>query len=414
MSDVGLPRTPERTIVARNQPEAGEIALNGSAAPAQTGAPTIPALTSLRFFAAFAIVLFHAWALHWLSPGFFGQACPWHAVSFFFILSGFILQYNYRDVVDVLGPARLIGLRIARIWPLHVAAILCVALLLPVDFEWAFHNLSPRMFVSALVLLQSWDPHPLSYFAINSPAWSLSDELFFYACFPWLCVAARRFPATLVGATLSGLALYLFAASLIPESHRVMPGLYAVFPIVRLPEFVLGMVLCEVGRGIACFRGKTLLWTGLEAAALTFAATLNMFVLTVHAWLVGHGWEGLAAYYAEAGTVPAFLLLILVFSMNSGLLSRLLSVSALVYLGEISFAVYMLHQPIERFVDGRHLIANPALRTAVVAITVIASAAVAFHLIERPINRFARRTLAPARGGNRVPAAAPSTPVTAP
>ena len=85
--------------------------------------------------------------------------------------------------------------------------------------------------------------------------------------------------------------------------------------------------------------------------------------------------------------------------MSAGLLNRLLSLRALVYFGEISFAIYMLHQPIERFVDSHRLIANTVLRTAAVAISVMFVAALSFQLIERPINRIARRLLAPARTG---------------
>ena len=105
----------------------------------------------------------------------------------------------------------------------------------------------------------------------------------------------------------------------------------------------------------------------------------------------------LTPYFAETGTAPAFLVLILVFSINRGFLSRLLSFRALVYLGEISFAVYLIHWPIERFVEERHLIADPVLRVTVVAVAVIALAALAFHWVERPANRLARRKLMPAR-----------------
>lgn len=274
-----------------------------------------------------------------------------------------------------------------------------MAILLPGDFRWALQNLPPQTLSSVVLLLQSWDPHPLSYFAINAPAWSLSDELFFYACFPCLCRVAKRRPATVTCATFTGLVLYLVGARMICTNGRSVPGLYSVFPLVRLPEFVLGILLCEASRRIPARGGATLLWTGLEVAALALTAVVNMIVMPVHAMLLGHGWEGLASYYAEAGTAPAFALVILVFSMSAGLLNRLLSLRALVYLGEISFAIYMLHQPIERFVDSHRLIANTVLRTAAVAISVMFVAALSFQLIERPINRIARRLLAPARTG---------------
>ena len=68
------------------------------------GPAPVPVLISLRFLAAFTIVLFHAWALHWLSPNFFGEVCAWHAVSFFFILSG--LFSNTINAIELIALAR--------------------------------------------------------------------------------------------------------------------------------------------------------------------------------------------------------------------------------------------------------------------------------------------------------------------
>ena len=89
--------------------------------------PALPALTSLRFFAAFGIVLFH-------SRGYFGipKDAEWvfwgkQPVSFFFILSGFILYYSYQSLDGIEGATRFYRARIARIWPLHALTMILAA-----------------------------------------------------------------------------------------------------------------------------------------------------------------------------------------------------------------------------------------------------------------------------------------------
>ena len=87
------------------------------------------------------------------------------------------------------------------------------------------------------------------------------------------------------------------AGPLFSISAGPTPGIRARHPSVRSEPRYPGSV-------------ATLLWTGLEVAALALTAVVNMIVMPVHAMLLGHGWEGLASYYAEAGTGPAFALVI--------------------------------------------------------------------------------------------------------
>jgi peptidoglycan/LPS O-acetylase OafA/YrhL len=87
----------------------------------------LPPLTSLRFFAAASIVIMHSagkWGMPPLSSIHFAVG-----VDLFFILSGFILAYNYRSMPSVAGAIRVIGYRIARIWPLHLVTLAAAMLL---------------------------------------------------------------------------------------------------------------------------------------------------------------------------------------------------------------------------------------------------------------------------------------------
>lgn len=84
-------------------------------------APHLPALTGLRFFAAFAIVVLHGMAA-WPLPIFVAELALNQGVSFFFVLSGFILTYVYRDLSGKGAVREFYIHRIARIWPVHIAA----------------------------------------------------------------------------------------------------------------------------------------------------------------------------------------------------------------------------------------------------------------------------------------------------
>ena len=79
----------------------------------------LPALTSLRFFAALAIVVHHARGLLVAESAIAGFPLD-HGVSVFFVLSGFILTYVYRELPNVASVGRFWLARFARIWPVHV------------------------------------------------------------------------------------------------------------------------------------------------------------------------------------------------------------------------------------------------------------------------------------------------------
>src|ERR1700745_1382279 len=120
--------------------------------------PRLEALTSIRFAAAAIIVIHH-------TPGFFALSWPlwgrvqWDAgVTFFFVLSGFIMMYTYAGSLQAIGARAFWVRRIARIWPAHVIALLLILILLP-QAQWTTSE-SPTAvsFVANLFLLQAWIP----------------------------------------------------------------------------------------------------------------------------------------------------------------------------------------------------------------------------------------------------------------
>src|SRR5271157_15353 len=180
--------------------------------------PRLPAITSLRFFAAFHVALFHIDAMGaitgppWLKTfagiGYVG-------VSFFFVLSGFILVYTYAGRNIVLR--EFWQTRFARIYPAYLFSLLLSfpffyfgALKMHVPFFAFSEQHFALASVLVLLLLQSWVP--AAALSWNAVAWSLSVEAFFYAIFPFALTRfgklSRRMLWTLIPACwIAGLAV---------------------------------------------------------------------------------------------------------------------------------------------------------------------------------------------------------------
>jgi peptidoglycan/LPS O-acetylase OafA/YrhL len=143
-------------------------------------AQRLDSLTSLRFFAAVSVIAVHTMPVIVNTRGLNAAfAAGGVGVDFFFVLSGFVLAWSY----DQRRTRRAFYWnRFARIWPLHALTWACAVLIL-------FHyRASVPMLptVMALVLFQSWVNNTAYYEAANAVSWSLSCEMLFYACFPFL------------------------------------------------------------------------------------------------------------------------------------------------------------------------------------------------------------------------------------
>jgi len=158
--------------------------------------PRLPAITSLRFFAAFHVALFHMKEMGVItSPGWLKSfaGIGYVGVSFFFVLSGFILVYTYAG--RTLNLRDFWQARFARIYPAYLFSLVLFfpffyfgALKMHVPFFYFAEQHFTLSAVLVLLLLQSWVPQAaLSW---NAVAWSLSVEAFFYAIFPF---ALNRF-----------------------------------------------------------------------------------------------------------------------------------------------------------------------------------------------------------------------------
>jgi peptidoglycan/LPS O-acetylase OafA/YrhL len=305
----------------------------------------IDALTSLRFFACFFVVFYHAHC------HFFGARAQLNVdmfepiLAFFFALSGFVLTHNYWNLNGKDNTISFYVFRYARMLPIHVIAAVLFVTLMPGLFR-----ASGPVFFSNLTLVHSWLPWSQFFFSYNSPSWSSSTEMFFYLCFPLLLVCMRK--AWFLPLIVTGLPTLLIILSCnafnLPHMSAKDPcvvGLVFVHPLCRMFEFALGMVVAYVFRTHL----KPMNLRPLAASTLEFLGLGWVLTVAINGSAIRHH---LLPYCGDAGSlwlqtaglpVIGCGLLIAALATKRGLLGHILNWKLLVVLGECSYAIYLLH-----------------------------------------------------------------------
>ncbi|MFJ6616347.1 acyltransferase family protein [Kitasatospora sp. NPDC091335] len=354
-----------------------------------TGPHRLPSLTGLRFWAALLVVLYHlsrkAGELPLLSPlAWYGRS----GVTFFFVLSGFVLAWTYGASP---APAAVFGRRrFARIWPLHV---LTTALSLGADA--AIGAVLPvAAALWSLALVHPW-ALPTVYGG-NAASWSLGAEAWFYLLFPPLLrlLAPRRRGWLPLAALCAVLGPLLWAAGpLLPADPAVRGWLLDYLPLTRTPQFALGVVT-----GLAVRHG-VLPRAGFPRPGLLPAAAAvvlwHLLLVPWHAAVPDALWYG---PYSASQLVPAPLFAALLAAAArrdaAGTAPRLLAGRTAVRLGEWSYAWYLVHEIGIRCwlaVQGR-----PAPGAATLGVWLLlaggslAAAGVLYRWVERPCERLLR------------------------
>ena len=303
----------------------------------------------------------------------------YQAVTTFFALSGFVLTRSYAATVWT-RPATLryaLG-RVARVYPVYLLSLVVVA-----PFILADRTPGKAGYLAAhLLLVQAWlGAIPVNW---NTPAWSLSCEMFFYSLFPFAALFIRR-------ANWRNVILAALAALWLTRTMWDMGVSDNIKPLVHLADFLMGIVAaCAYGlleRHARPPRGWWLYAPGFLGAGLAIA-----YGYALPKWI-------------DMNTVlrPMNALLLIGLAFAGGLPARFLSTRAVVYLGKSSYAMYILHVPILWWCQRRSMEFPPLLY---VAIVITVSAAV-YGAFEEPANRRLRRLLQyPARlttsaGGDR-------------
>lgn len=354
----------------------------------------LKALTGLRCFAAINIVLFH-----FSDPKRFGFLAPvvnagFISVSYFILLSGFVLAYNYAERArnGELDRKRFWEARFTRIYPIYFLSLLLSLSLLGAEY----HAHTKAMFWTGVVLtpllLQGFVPAVATF--LNTPAWTMSAEAAYYMIFPWVAKWKRpqRMAPHLMkmaGVWALGLvpgALYMaFSPDGIAHPDRWSYGAWLsalkYTPYTHVFGFVFGVMLADLHRMIER-TARLRLWLGIFGFSGIYA-------------LLNLGSRMPYPIMHDGLLMPLFGCIVLGLAGENPL-ARALGVRPLVFVGEASYCLYLLHFNLWNMIHGSHVLEATGLIRFdpwISYVLLIALSIFALYLIEKPAQRKLREWL---------------------
>ncbi len=339
-------------------------------------------LTSLRIAAALWVLVYHFRNHLGLDLERYGLIAKGYlGVDLFFILSGFILSHVYLGAWEAkrFSYGSFLWARLARVYPVHLVtlgamiAIWLAARQIGATFDPVAFD--PRVLPQHLLLIHAWGTTPTVQW--NFPSWSISAEWFAYLAFPAAALFVLAFRKVAWLAVVA--AFTLFAAVLWALEKNDLPlGEVTRLGVIRIvPAFLMGAALYQLGRTVSLPRFAALLGA---AAAMIWIVVASMLKLS------------------DLAIWPAFALLIFSLAEASKTNVRgVLGAAGLVYLGEVSYAVYMTHLPVDIVyfqVVSRVApsVSGPGAWAAWIGVFVVCLAAsmVVYHLVETPARNWMR------------------------
>jgi peptidoglycan/LPS O-acetylase OafA/YrhL len=408
--------------------------------PKRTGKDELPALTGLRFIAAFSILFMHTsqWCVPFSDSQIFhipAQMIGVFGMPLFFVLSGFVIHYNYgshfheRPYSNALR--NFLSARFARIYPLFL--FFCVfGAISDGTADWISYD--PNAFLNyilhSLTLTQSW----VYKIVVNHRVlldngfglgWSLSCEFFFYLAytgFVFLILPIKR-PSTnlIVIALFSALVIcaaflaYRHADQLMAvarahvasfidaeddRSNSFYRWLFYYSPYMRIWEFVLG---CLTAQLFLLLRDRPVSSTERNWGLCALYAALYLLLMydVRYAMNVKHSAiQGVVNFFSmNFGCAVPIAVVIFCSARYRSPVTAFLSLPAVVWLGEISYSIYAVHtwtvRPFIRPTVAFNLVfgVDAVLRIAfAIAFTLIAATAT-YAIIEVPCRRYLRAKL---------------------
>ena len=364
----------------------------------------LTSLSSLRGIAAILVILFHVNVIIFaLAPWdsyfshFIRKGYLW--VDFFFLLSGFIMMHVYSESFksNIRGNFRkFMRSRFARIYPLHLFSFLCMVAYYfwyranfpmgPNDYAYTFNM---QAIWSNLFLIHSLDIH--NSLTWNSASWSISTEWWMYVIFPFLLIPFRKISDwKKILILFSVIAGYLFViyylhpmsmsqwGSVDPQTKNSLDVTYDYGFVRCFFGFLFGMLLYELYR-IGWARHhlkKDIVWILTVAAVIT------------------------ALSFPLSDFIPVILFgsIILVSVYSEGVGRKILNLKPLIYLGDISYSLYLMHLPIMFFLFNYFKrfswvkFQNPDQKTAwfyttIFLIVVIVVSSLTYRFVEMPMRQ---------------------------
>ncbi|MFD9792555.1 acyltransferase family protein [Streptomyces sp. NPDC059070] len=357
----------------------------------------LPSLTGMRFAAAFLVFCSHIGSplpqLRLLKDNHtaaqftkYTENAGALGVTFFFVLSGFVLTWSAREQDTARAFWRR---RFAKIYPNYVIAW-ALALIL-----FASSYTPTRVALANLFMVQVWKPDYAYMYSVDPPSWSLGVELVFYASFPllhrWFVrIRDEHLKYWIAGVTAAILLTPMFTYAVLPDPAKLPASAqswapqgtsitqiwFALFlPPVRVLDFALGMLLAH-----AVMRGR---WRNI-------GMIWSSFLLAGSYWLAQE--SNMLVAKRAAMIIPIALLIAAAATRDVEGKFTVFSNRAMIWLGEVSFAFYLLHFIVLQY--GRKLLGHGlystwqtvGLNLMLLAVSVLAAAAL-YLLVERPITR---------------------------
>ncbi len=321
--------------------------------------PALPALTGLRTLLALTILLFH-----FTPAGLTWERHPWVTlypiinigyvfVSFFFLISGFILSYNYADRPEPMDAADFWMARMSRLYPVY---LLTMAVSIPMLMtEWAVRS---RMdfwegAVATPLLLQGFFPHLATFW--NTVSWTLSCEVVLYVAFPWLLKmhwpkSAAQLLGLVIGLWLLGMVPHTLYMIFNPDHFGKAADRYSDGTWINLLKFTPMAYLCTFLAGLTLGRLH-------EALKLNGRWRVVVGVMGfAGAWFVSYHFAERLPYVLVHGGLltPLFAAIILGLAGPSPLAS-VFSWKPLVVVGASTYALYLLHFNVFELLQNYHV-----------------------------------------------------------
>ncbi|WP_434779284.1 acyltransferase family protein [Neisseria sp. Ec49-e6-T10] len=352
-------------------------------------------LTSLRFFAAFFVFLhhFHLQSFYinfqnknesleilykYMHEGFIG-------VTFFFILSGFVITYSSHQSMlkGEYKSGKFLYNRFARLYPVHLLTLLIAIVAYKYMYAFSFNPSNIKALIANIFLVQSWIPDPNYFWSYNGVSWSLSCELFFYISFTLFVLLNNKQLFTVYAAILITIIISLIYI----EPLEGFAWIFYINPTFRIVDFISGIFLCRL------FLSEKI---HIPQKYATIFEVLSIFLLFV---FIVYGVNNLN-YDLRGGIyyIAPMSFIVFIFAYGKGVLSKLICLKPFVILGEASFSLYMIHQIIinisykyfVEYLDANRL-ENVIFFVSVVLIFTLTASYVMYKFYEKPLNNFLRK-----------------------
>jgi peptidoglycan/LPS O-acetylase OafA/YrhL len=356
----------------------------------------LPALTGLRAFAALNIVFFH-----FGNPKWFGPFAPvvdngFTSVSFFLLLSGFVLAYNYSDRAQKgqLSTRNFWVARVSRLYPIYLFALVISTGMLMQEWHARSHTQFAWGVMLTPMLLQGWSPSLSTFW--NTPAWTMCTEAFFYLIFPLVILWKRpKRPGALVGILLGlwclGMVLPGLYMGLHPDGD-LHPGRYTdafwmralkFSPPPHVPSFLFGIVLADLDALIPRAARKRLLFGALGMAGIY----TMLYFGDLFPYVMMH--DGLM--------MPLFALAVLGLAGKNPIAS-FFGFFPFVAVGQASYCLYILHFSLWNMIHDSNILTRLGLAKFDPWLSyglLVLAAVLAMKWIERPAQRWIKTWLLP-------------------